>query len=99
MSFRQGGNTHDHWVTIVEENEALLRELPKGAVKNISAFRDYLTGGARRDDTLMPSVFQLSDQALDDLHVFLTDKAQFDMEVTYFYDFVRAFRRRNSQVE
>jgi hypothetical protein len=93
MSFRRKFNTHDLWCALVRENEALLCELPTGALANMAVFRDYVTRGVHRDVALSPSVFQVSAKARRDLHTFMHKKAYFDMEVGNFDHFNEAFRR------
>ena len=92
MSYRRAINAHDWCRAAVRENEALLRELPTGALANESAFRDYVTRGVHRDVRLAPSVFELSPRALNDLKTFMRDKAQFDMDTMLFDHFNEAFR-------
>ena len=93
MGFRRQENAHDVWRATVQENVALLRELPTEALSNEEAFRAYLTNGVYGGSRLSPSVTALSVMALDDLWAFINVKAKFDMDATLFTDFNAAFAR------
>lgn len=97
MAFRRRTNSAELWRTVVHENTHLLSELPRDALANEKTFRDYVTTGTHQGVRLMPSVFELSDEALSDLWVFIQHKGQFDMDAILFDSFDEAFRRRYEQ--
>ena len=92
MSFRRTFNQQEGWCTLVQENQALLGELPVGALVNKNAFRDYVTRGVHREVILTPSVFEISPKARADLFDFIHGKAYFDMESASFDHFNAAFQ-------
>ena len=92
MSFRRTFNEQEGWRTLVQENRALLSELPVDALVNQNAFCDYVTRGVHKDFALSPSVFEISAKARADLFDFMHGKAQFDMDVTSFDHFNEALR-------
>ena len=83
---------------MVQENGVLLTELPHEATANEAAFRDYVTKGLHRGRPMVPSVFDLSTQALDDLWTFINTKAEFDMDASLFDDFNEAFRLSHHRI-
>jgi hypothetical protein len=94
VGFRRETNRHDWWNRLVQENAELLSHVPKEALVRENAFRDYVTSGAHRGVRFSPSVFELSEQSLEDLWTFINRRAQFDMDAGLFDDFNEAFRRR-----
>ena len=92
MSFRSASR-HDIWNGLVQNNRTLLSELPREALANKEAFRDYVTSGTHRRVVLKPSVFELSSEAITNLWTFINQKTQFDMDATLFDNFNEAFRR------
>ena len=97
MSFRRTYNEHEVWCQLVQENQALLSEVPAAALANKNAFRDYLARGVHHEIVLTPSVFELSPKVRADLFDFIHFKAYFDMEMASFDQFNEAFRRDHTQ--
>lgn len=95
MSFHRISNSHDLWLSVVRDGSSLLFGLPSAAVASEAAFRDYMTGGMVDGRPVVPSVFDLSPQALDGLWMFVNHKAQFDMDATLFDNFNKAFQLRH----
>ena len=93
MSFRRASNAHDRWHNLVQANASLLGALPPDAVTSEAAFRDYATSGVHRGVVLAPAVSELPIEALCDLGTFIHHRAHFDMDVTLFDSFTRAFQR------
>jgi hypothetical protein len=79
----------------VQEQFALVSELPAEALARETVFRDNVTSGMHQEKVLTPSVFELSRTALNDLYAFM-GKAEFDMDVTLFEHFNQAFRQRRT---
>jgi hypothetical protein len=95
MSFRRISNSNDRWLSVVRDSTSLLSGLPSVAVASEAEFRDYMTRGMVDGRPVVPSVFDLSPQALDDLWTFVNHKAQFDMDATLFDNFNKAFQLRH----
>ena len=95
MAFRWRTNSVELRRTVVHENTHLLSELPREALANEKTFRDYVTTGTHQGVRLMPAVFELSDEALSDLWVFIQHKRQFDLDAILFDSFNDTFRRRH----
>jgi hypothetical protein len=96
MSFRRTFNEQEGWHLLVQENQALLSELPAGALVNKNAFRGYVTRGVHREIALTPSVFEISSKARADLFEFIHGEAHFDMEAASFDHFNDAFRSNHA---
>jgi hypothetical protein len=95
MSFRRKSNSHDIWLSVVQESASLLSTLPSRVIASEAAFRDYMTRSTLEGRSVSPSVFDLSPRALDDLFSFMNRRAQFDMDIALFDDFNEAFRSSN----
>lgn len=83
------------WLSLVRKNASLLSELPPEATASEAAFRGYATLGMIDGKSMIPSVFDLSAEALDDLWAFINHRAQFEMDATLFDYFNEAFTLRH----
>jgi hypothetical protein len=94
MSYLKSTSRHDRWLSVVAASEDLLATIPRGALVNEAAFRDYLTRGAHCGTVHRPTAFELDADALERLWLFIHDRAQFDMDATLFDHFNEALRAR-----
>lgn len=96
MSYRRKQNRREWWLRVVGENRALLQHLPAQALVSEASFRDYLTRGVHGGVRLSPELSGLPAVVLQDLWVFVQHKACFDMDVTLFDEFNKAYRQRGT---
>jgi hypothetical protein len=97
MGFRKKSNRHDWWTALVQDSADLLVDVPREALTQEIAFRDYVTRGVHRGVRLSPSVLDLSSKSLENLWNFIQHRARFDMDAALFDDFNEAFRRAREQ--
>ncbi len=85
------------WRTLVAEHAERLADLPKEALRNERAFRDYLTSGVHRDIHFQPPVSELTNGTIGAIGDFL-DYACFDMDVGFFDAYNEAARAMFSKL-